>query len=163
MIYWKRADGAQPPMRVLRARWSSLAAFGLFAVGAGLYAATTETAQVMRLLGILAFAGAAACAALVLSTGVQRIVGDEVSSLDPLELDLRSRAMARAYQTISALALLGLLYAQIAADTSDRLALWTPTMAEHGIGVFWGALLVFALTPATFLAWMLPADAGEAA
>jgi uncharacterized membrane protein YiaA len=90
----------------------------------------------------------ASCAFLA-SSSLQRIVAEQASMLDEYELSLRHRAMSTAYAILSALALVGVLYAAIAADKG----LWVPTTYDQFNGLFWGAFLYASVLPTAVLAW----------
>ena len=90
-----------------------------------------------------------AAAAPVFGSYVQRIIAEQPSRLDEFELQLRQRAMSKAYALFTGLALLAVLYAGIATDAD----LWVPSDFDGFNGLFWGGFLYATLLPTACLAW----------
>ena len=93
----------------------------------------------------------------LISTTLQRIVGENAKLLDEYELRLRGRALSAAYVTFSVLALLLILYAAIATDKG----FWVPTTYEAFNGLFWGVYLYSAVLPVAVLSWIVELDFGN--
>jgi hypothetical protein len=98
------------------------------------------------------------CAAPVLGSRLQRIVGDEPRQLDEWELQQRHRAMSSAYALSMGLVCAALFYAAVASD----FGWWLPRSYDAFNAIFWGVFLYATLLPTAFLAWRLDEDeAGE--
>ena len=93
----------------------------------------------------------------LISTTLQRIVGENAKLLDEYELRLRGRALSAAYVTFSVLVLLLVLYAAIATDKG----FWVPTTYESFNGLFWGVYLYSAVLPVAVLSWIVELDFGN--
>ena len=89
----------------------------------------------------------------LISTTLQRIVGENAKLLDEYELRLRGRALSAAYVTFSVL----VLYAAIATDKG----FWVPTTYESFNGLFWGVYLYSAVLPVAVLSWIVELDFGN--
>jgi hypothetical protein len=94
------------------------------------------------------------CAAPVLGSRLQRIVGDEAKKLDEWELQLRHKAMSSAYALSMGLVCAGLFYAGVASDAGW----WLPRSYDAFNAIFWGVFLYATLLPTAFLAWRLDED-----
>ena len=92
----------------------------------------------------------------LISTTLQRIVGENAKLLDEYELRLRGRALSVASNTFSGLTLLLVMYAAIATDKG----FWVPTTYEAFNGLFWGVFLYSAVLPIAVLSWMVEPDFG---
>ena len=116
-------------------RWSHLAGLGLVLVS---------------LIGV----------AVLMSSSLQRIVGEKIELLDEYELKLRNRAMSASYTAFTVLALLAVIYAAIAADAGW----WVPSEYGDFNGLFWGIFLYASILPSVFLTWQMdPSDMAEGA
>lgn len=93
------------------------------------------------------------CVVVVMGTSVQRVVGEQPDRLDEYELKLRSRAMSSAYNCLSALVLVAIIYAAIGTDKG----FWVPDTYEKYNGLFWGAFLYTSMLPSASLAWQIDA------
>jgi drug/metabolite transporter (DMT)-like permease len=94
------------------------------------------------------------CAAPVLGSRLQRIVGDQPKQLDEWELQQRHQAMSSAYALSMGLICAGLIYAAVASDAGW----WLPRSYDAFNGMFWGVFLYATLLPTAFLAWRLDED-----
>ncbi|XBQ17489.1 MAG: hypothetical protein ABL308_06305 [Oceanicaulis sp.] len=97
---------------------------------------------------------------VIAPSSMQRIVGEETKLLDEMELDLRRRAHAFAYQVFGALTLVGILYMGIASDAT-RIELWAPSTWDHWSALLWGAIIWSVVLPTAYLAWAGPAPVAE--
>lgn len=93
----------------------------------------------------------------LISTTLQRIVGEDAKLLDEYELRLRGRALSASYFTFSVLALLLVVYAAIASDKG----FWFPTTYEAFNGLFWGVFLYSSVLPVAVLSWMVEPNFGN--
>lgn len=97
------------------------------------------------------------CYASLISTNLQRIVGENAKLLDEYELRLRGRALSVAYNTFSGLTLLLVMYAAIATDKG----FWVPTTYEAFSGLVWGFFLYSAVLPIAVLSWLVESNFGS--
>lgn len=83
---------------------------------------------------------------------------DKDCQLDELEIDLRRRAQAFAYQVFSILVLGGIMYLVIASDRANSEAsdIWMPAVDDHWLAILFGALFYALLLPLAYLAWRMP-------
>jgi hypothetical protein len=114
-----------------------------------------------RLVGLIAGFGlilvALIAATPVMGSRLQRIVAEQSSRLDEMELHLRHRAMTWSYSVLSAALLLAIMYSAVASDAG----LWVPASYDEWNGMFWGAFLYVTLLPTAFLAWTMNAAEEE--
>jgi hypothetical protein len=84
---------------------------------------------------------------------VMRFV-DESCHLDELEIELRRRSQAFAFQVFSLLSLCGITYLVIAADVvnAGEGNLWMPRVDDHWLAILFGTLLYVLLLPLAYLA-----------
>lgn len=160
MIFYRssKTDAANIPMRVRRVRYLSLLAMAAYPLGCvtNLYFSMKENVF-GEMFGYVLIFGALICAGIVVMTGVQRIIGDEIKGLDPIELELRRGAYAKAYHIATAIMLLGLVYLGMAFDTG-KIKLWVPSDFDHWNAIIWGGALIATLLPTAILAWSLPLE-----
>lgn len=159
MIFYRGPNDNGPRrMRVVRARWLSVAALALYPAGALLHLFDPSAAldgwdwggYALILAALLAFAG-------LVGTGVQRIAADETARLDDVERDMRRKAYSQAYHGVAAILLIGVFYMEFAHDVQGRLGLWAPASGDEWNAVMWGALLLVFVLPTACLAWSMPA------
>lgn len=110
------------------------------------------------ILGYGLIVASLACYAPLASSWLQRIVAEESSKLDEYEMQLRSRAMNRAYLGFTVLTLLAVIYAAIASDAGG----WVPHNYDQFNGLFWGVFLYSTVLPVACLSWMLDHSADPA-
>lgn len=91
------------------------------------------------------------CCAPLVSSSLQRVVGDDVKVLDEFELRLRGRAMGVAYAVFTGLTLAFVLYLAIAGDKG----FWLPKSYNEFNGLFWGVFLYSIILPVAALSWMV--------
>ncbi|TPG04335.1 hypothetical protein EAH84_15475 [Sphingomonas oligophenolica] len=108
----------------------------------------------MHLIGFALIFIALLSAAPVIGSRLQRIVGEQPSKLDEMELQQRHKAMNGAYMTFTALFLAAIAYAGAASDMN----LWVPTGYENWNALFWGVFLYSSLLPTAFVAWAMPEE-----
>lgn len=107
-----------------------------------------------RLIGLGLIAIALFSAVPVIGSRMQRIVGDEPKQLDEMELQLREKAMTKAYSVFTALFLAAIAYAGVASD----IGWWQPSGFENWNAIFWGVFLYAVLLPTAFLTWTMPEE-----
>lgn len=161
MIYLHKAktNRADLPMRVTRVRWLSLAALISYPVGAvthlmGSMAGSTA----ISITGLVIVGVTLVCAAAIIGTGVQRIVGDRIEHLNEIEIGQRQSAYANAYRLFGVVMLTGAFYLGLASDQTDSGSLWMPSNFDQWAGVVWGIIVMIFILPAAFLSWTLPAE-----
>lgn len=114
----------------------------------------SKPSAVMHLIGFGLVFIALFSAAPVVGSRLQRIVAEQPSKLDEMELQQRHKAMNGAYMTFTALFLAAIAYVGAASD----MGLWVPAGYENWNALFWGVLLYSTLLPTAFLAWTMPED-----
>lgn len=130
----------------------SPAAVGIKALGPG----TTDgspheiASLIVMMIGLLA--GAA-----VFGSRLQRITGEKARGLDEMELQLRHNALATSYFALTAVVMLGVLYAQIASMAQ----LWLPRNRSDWNPVFVCLFLYALLLPTAVLAWRMKEEREE--
>lgn len=82
-------------------------------------------------------------------------VGVTLTPMDERQLQVRDRAFYRAYQWLSSLAGLWIVYETIA-RTAVRQWFWVPETFEEYQAVVWGYLLVAMTLPSAIIAWTEP-------
>ncbi len=91
-------------------------------------------------------------------------VGVKLPPLDERQLQVRDRAFYRAYQLLSSVAGLWIVYETIA-RTSERQWFWLPVGFDQYQAVVWGYLLLAMTLPSAVIAWTEPdpavTDGGE--
>ncbi len=142
-----RGDVRTLSVRAMRALTAT--ALAGYPLGALMKALSPWDAAALQMGGWALILVALIAAAPILTSQVQRIVGDRPADLDEFELALRQRALSLAYSLFATLVLLALLYAGIASDAGW----WLPRGHDAWNGLFWGAVLYAMLIPPTVLAW----------
>lgn len=153
-LFYRGKSGEAPSLPVWIMRLATTAALTLYPAGclAHLYGASFAGYGLMF--------GALIAFAVIAPSSMQRIVGEETKMLDEMELDLRRRAHAFAYQVFGATILVGILYLGIASD-ADRIGLWAPSSWDHWSALLWGAIIWSVVLPTAYLAWAGPAPVAE--
>lgn len=137
----------------------ALAAYPAGALTRLLAPETSTGDTVAFLLGFGLILLSLAAAAPVVGSRLQRIVGEQATELDEMEMMLRHRALSWSYGLLSAALLLMLVYSGIATDAGA----WMPDSYEEWNGLFWGAFLYVILLPTARLAWTMDATEEEEA
>lgn len=89
---------------------------------------------------------------------------DSEFELDELEIDLRQRAQAFAFQAFSVLIVGSVFYMVIASDlvNAGQASLWMPRVDDHWLAILFGTLLYIVNLPVVYLAWNMPAPVIDA-
>jgi hypothetical protein len=147
-----QAGAASPSLRTTRTLTSL--SLGCYPIGGVILAAGGDGQGGLFLweaAGLLLITIAVLCAAPVLGSRLQRIVGEEVKLLDEWELQQRHGAISSAYATLSAIVVASMFYAALASD----FGWWLPRSYDAFNMLFWGVFLYATLLPTVFLAWRL--------
>ena len=153
MLYYRSRKGGWNASRRV-ARVLTTGALGLYPAGAFLVKFAAD--RVVEAGGYVLIIASLACVTLIVSSSLQRIVGEQVWKLDEYEAKLRSRAVGAAYSCMAAIVLLVIIYCAVAADKGA----WLPSTYDEFNGLFWGAFLYASILPSAFLAWQI--DEGDA-
>lgn len=129
-------------------RWLTLAALGGYPAAA-LLALVSADGTAANLIGQLVAPLTVFLGLLALTSQAYRIVHARPSQLDEFELQLRHRAMSKAYSVLTALILMVAFYLS---EASDR-GWWLPSTRDHWRGLLWGAILFSFLLPTATLVW----------
>lgn len=159
MMFYKRPAGSPSKlaMHVRRVRWVSLMSLVLYPAGCLMVlAASFNGDRALEIAGLVLILLAVLCFALVVGTGVQRILGESRAELDELEIQLREKAYASAYHIFAGLVSVAVLYVTIASGAREDLNLWIPSNYDQWTAVLWGVLLSAMILPTAVLAWRLP-------
>lgn len=135
-------------LRTATLRWLTLVALIGYPVGA-LLAALNAEGSLPAILGSLVAPICALAGLIVLMSRTQRITQAKEAELDEFELQLRHRAMGKAYGILTIVVLTGTFYLQMAPDWGS----WMPHTEPHWRGIFWGIILYAALLPTATLVW----------
>lgn len=82
-------------------------------------------------------------------------MGVKLSPLDERQLQVRDRAFYRAYQLLSSIAGLWIVYETIA-RTNERQWFWVPVAFDQYQAIVWGYLLLAMSLPSAVIAWTEP-------
>lgn len=162
MIFYRSAtsQGAAPGPAIATLRVFLLVALAAYPIGALILLFTPEDGAgtlVGTIVGFGFILLALMAATPVMGSRLQRIVAEQKSQLDEMEVQLRYRALSWGYSTLSAIVLLMLIYGAVAMDTD----LWVPRTYDQWNGLFWGAFLYVTLLPTAFLAFTTEAGDDE--
>jgi len=155
MIFYRTNHGGRD-LPVSTIRFLSVTSLAAYPAGA-LTLALAPDGLATSVIGFGLIALSLLSFAPLIGSSAQRIVGEEVSKLDEYELQLRSRAMNAAYACFTALTLLAVIYAAIAADKGG----WVPDSYEEYNGLFWGVFLYAAALPLAILSFKLDPSFGQ--
>ena len=108
----------------------------------------------VQLGGLLLILFSLICLALLAGSQLSRITGEEAKHLDEYEARLRAQAMAAAYNLLTGLVMLGIIYLALARD----FGWWFPDSYDEWNATFWGLFLYATLLPIAVLAFRLKAD-----
>jgi MFS family permease len=156
MIYYRSPQAQPRDLSVSTVRGLSLGALFAYPAG-GLLLALAPSTLVTTVAGYALIVVAVGCIVPLLSSSMQRIVGEEVGMLDEYELKLRSKAMNLAYSMFSAIVLLTMVYAAVASD----FGLWVPDDYDGFNGLFWGAFVYAVVLPVAVLSWLVDSSFGD--
>lgn len=156
MIYYRNAQTPPRDLPVRSVRLLSLCALGAYPAG-GLVLVLAPSTLATVTAGYALIVAAVACIFPLLSSSMQRIVGEEVGMLDEYELKLRSKAMNLAYSLFSGFVLLTTIYAALASD----FGLWVPDSYDDFNGLFWGAFIYAVVLPVAVLGWLVDDSFGD--
>lgn len=153
MLYFRsRTPHKARPISRTSARWTTSLALICYPPGAYLLGLGTNLSA--KVAGAVLLLTALFCAAYLVNSSVQRVVGEQPHFLDEFEMQLRLRAMESAYGTITLIGLLAVMYFAIASETS----LWVPRTYQGYNGLFWGVFLYSWILPTAFVAWRMDPD-----
>lgn len=141
---------------LMRLRLSSLAALGLYPIGASLKLAYSGAA-----LSAPALVGGALVAlgvigwVMVLASAYYRITFVGAPDLDEREIAERADAFQCAYIGLGLLAVVGVFYLMMAdlAEEGWSAALWTPDSSGDWRAILFGVLIYVMVLPASMLIW----------
>lgn len=151
MIYYRATPAKPVSVPAVRA----FATAALIAYPAGALLRVFSASHLTDLLGLGLIVGSLFCVLAIVSSPVQRIVGEQLDQLDEYELKLRAKAIRDAFGTFVVLVLIAIIYAAMATEAGW----WTPRTYGHFDGLFWGAYLYSSVLPGALLAWRLdPAE-----
>jgi hypothetical protein len=132
LFYRSRSGGSN--LSLAAARGLSILALAAYPAGALINRFGDGPAPSLIGLGLVGVS--LVCTALLMTSSIQRIVGEQVDRLDEYELKLRNGAVSSSYACISGLALLSVIYAAIASDAGW----WVPSNYDEYNGLFLGGL-----------------------
>lgn len=155
MIYYRSSSALPRELSVGSTRRLSLAALATYPSGA-LLLALTPASLTSTIAGYSLILVSLASIIPLLSSSLQRIVGEQTHILDEYELKLRSKAMNQACSLFSALVLSAVIYFALASD----FGMWVPSSYNNFNALFWGVFIYATVLPVAILSWLVDATFG---
>lgn len=150
MIYYRSSSASSRELSVGATRRLSLAALATYPAGA-LLLAQTPASLASTIAGYSLILASLASIVPLISSSLQRIVGEQTHILDEYELKLRSEAMNQAYNLFSALVLSAVIYLAVATD----FGMWVPRSYDNFSALFWGIFIYATVLPVAILSWLV--------
>lgn len=152
MLYYRKPNAPETPgsWHPATIKIMLILAMGCYPMG-GIVMLNAKGDKWIQLTGFGLMIVSLLCAAVLVSSSLQRVVSEETKLLDERELVWRQKSNTFAYHTFTVLVLLMVIYFGMATDSNW----WLPSNFDHWNSIFWGIVLYATLLPTAYLAWTM--------